>query len=487
MKHCRTKWVSVSIITLNCLFISGAVFGSEDSNTPTVVDAPSLSEGAMSKLVLQRTPNGDLEVRINKEVPRARIFGSTILPHPVVLIDDKFDPYLQNTRSEIRKSILGHPILFDESAGFHFLNDGYLQYSDGLAGIVAEPQGIVEEHKNELLPLNKEQETLYKRISTEIDDYIQFMEPNEYKHYPNEYEDLGISSENSVKPWTESEKQFIRRVFVDILHLAPGLMLSATAGQKIPLCRVPRLRDVSPGHSGILVTFDQIIFVPNRFFDNNFPLRYMVYELLHLADCANRFSYSKEWIQFANPIITKVRKRQAETTNESQLDQSIRQHNIWPHLASCANLEEAFAGYFTEYIVHTKFQVDPKIVGQFSNHLLSPSTEEKNFPEHFVRGTKALQSRDLASARAEFLNASSVDPMNGVTYCYLTWTNDQQDWKTNLTYCTKACRIFSQAGVPLNEYWYSYARKGHDGFLRNLNKYKKQRTNDTRSKKAIDD
>jgi hypothetical protein len=678
MKLSRTKWLSVSIITLSCFVTSVVVFGSEDSNTPTVGDAPSLTAGAPSKLELQRMPNGDLEVRVNNEVPRAPNLGSMIVPPTFVIVTyDELDPYCQNSRSDIRKSILGHPILFDESAGFHFLNDGFLQFGDGAAGINTEPQGIFQESTNELLPLNKE----YKRLGissensvkprTEIHDgqlnaskdsdnqsfpsappltssaktdhvikslkngavfiapeqftefncedvrislrkhAVAFLdvadkavsayqisggfgavsifvhghrlrlndalvcitrmqaatladtvkmkmvnygkvterdyrdcrifkanfgiagllarmplvmeklsdpvrcppwlsnsvlnsiarqpelsqqdepkgealcadlsnlkaldeqqvqlfqkichEPDAYFYYaqPEQYQLLGVPEAKLSKRWSETEKEKMRKAILSIMQRVPGLILSATGGNKIALVRTTSL-----DRQELLGSRTGVIFVNDLFFQSSVLIHpyFLVHELLHQADTASHLSLSREWIRLARQT------RATENIKQNSLENTkLPDHNSAPSQSN-KSISETFAYYFTEYIFPFLLRVNTAETRRFSRQFLCPSDEEMQFNAHYIRGQLAFRTGALQEAREEYLTARSLKPSVARVYLGLagTYHGDLANLELSRKYCTKACELFSFANVAPTEYYFSKARAGRDWAKREL-------------------
>jgi hypothetical protein len=312
-------------------------------------------------------------------------------------------------------------------------------------------------------PMNEQQKTISAGISHDPDTYVYFASPDQY-------EAIGatpLPKMTAPKSWTLGERFQISMVIWALLEQAPGLLLAASSGNKIALCRISDENYYEPHHKTMLSSKSNIIFIPDWFFESSsfWCCQYFAHELLHLTDVACRLSFSREWVKFANPVIKKVRQQEKSHSLEF-LSSRIRKNNIWPDLLGCRNLEESFAYYFNEYLFASDFRLAPKEIQRFSHYFLLPSHKEQLFSLHFIRGKHALAEKNLLLARSEFLAAKRLNPLVGRVYLDLagTYPKTQENYKVKLTYCQEACDIFWQAGVPRDEYYFDLAVRGRDWY-----------------------
>jgi len=268
-----------------------------------------------------------------------------------------------------------------------------------------------------------------------------------------------LPSSYTVKPWTTSEKAIFTRHIRTLLHRAPGLLLSAAGGNKIVVLRISAIRSITEdiGVRIRLESLQGLLLVPDGFFLSNHPLRALIHELLHLADSANHLSYSKDWADFANPIITRIRRKEKGLSRKrsAALEQFNYEHGIWPDFEGCENLREAFASYFTEYVDGTGFPCELVQIKRFSPRFLTPTPEELLFTEHFVNGLVDCDARNFSLARSEFEHAENIDASVARIYLELARTVRPNDELT-LECFDKACRLFAASGVPRSEVYFRW-------------------------------
>ncbi len=308
--------------------------------------------------------------------------------------------------------------------------------------------------------LSAAQAELFRRISNDPDSYVYFAEPAQSRTAGS------LSSGFGFKQWSDAEKEKLKSNFSDILHRAPGLLLSAAANNKIALYRVSSLRH---GINDVVVLkcSTGLILVPDEFLETAKHSHFLIHELLHLADSANHLSYSKDWIEFANPIIVQIREKEnsASPKNLPLLAASTRKNGIWPNLEDCRNLSEAFASYFAEYVEGTDFPCDSVQIKRFSPHFLLPKPEELLFTEHFVSGQLAFKAKNFELAGSEFNEARKLDSSVARVYLALAGTSHgMHQYKKALRYCEKACNAFAAAGVPGTEDSFAWALAWRDWY-----------------------
>jgi tetratricopeptide (TPR) repeat protein len=305
--------------------------------------------------------------------------------------------------------------------------------------------------------LDQEQARLFQNISHDPNAYFCFAQPEQYQR-------LGkLPEAASSKQWSESEKEVLRQAILSVLHRVPGLLLSATSGNKIALCRLSSVDKQDSTKSG---SRTGIIFIPDSFFQAPVQMHryYLVHELLHQADTACHISYSGEWIRLAKRL------RANKKAKQNSLKNMDLPHQGTSIFRSDGNLGEDFAYYFTEYVFPLQFRVNIAETKQFSKQFLRPSGEEMQFNAHYTLGQLAFRTGTLQQAREEYLAARSLKPSVARVYLGLadTYHGGLANLKMNLKYCTTACELFSFAGVPPNEHYYSLARSGRDWAKRKI-------------------
>lgn len=299
--------------------------------------------------------------------------------------------------------------------------------------------------------LDNDQAALYARVDHDPNHYVEFMPAERNPVLPPVY---------SLKSWTQSEKEAVTRLVAQVLNRAPGLLLAASGSSTIKLFRIRSSRDEGHGVTR-LIARSGVILVPDAYFHTAKQFHFLLHELLHLADSGNHLSYSKDWVQFANPIIQQLRRqsKNKSITDQAKLWISANRNNLWPDtFFGCQNLTEAFAFYFTEYVEGSEFRCDPIQIQRFRSHILSPTDQELSFTKHFVAGQNAYE-RDYLLARSEFSAANELDPSVARVYLGLAGTYFHTgDIERELALQKQALDAFEAAGVPETEDYFAWTR-----------------------------
>jgi len=284
-----------------------------------------------------------------------------------------------------------------------------------------------------------------KPVTLHIDNYIGFASaPKKVKLLDGKY---------PCKPWTNSEVQEIREIGDRVYRFGPGLFkLAATTG-KISLWRVAKVPLNSPvllSSYADAITENDNIYISDAFFAGNYRFREFVHELVHAADFGYHLTYSKEWVSFAQPIISKLKLRQEMTPHSRyyDLEQLIRTQNIWPSLSGCQNLKEALAEYFAAFAENSKFCTQESFRNGIAQRLICPVEADLLWSKRCRLGAFAFDKQDYAKALAEFSKAVALDPLAPLPHIFIARIHFHQfDDQKCLDESDVASECFKKAGV----------------------------------------
>lgn len=282
-----------------------------------------------------------------------------------------------------------------------------------------------------------------------IDDYI-YMLDRESKIPPWSGEKL------APKPWALEEVNEIRPLLVDILRKYPGLFeLAASNGKvKIYRCLVP------PGDSKFAIAVSSLdsLFLPNAFFHESRrkKYKYLVHEMVHLADWGGRLAYSNEWVSFANPVASKMRLqlKLGDFNTWNQLYESVtKEERSWPSIYGSTNLREALAEFFAEFAANERFPegVRPSY-DKFAQKLIQPSEQDIQWSKHFKQAMVLVMEKNHLSAIQELEQCISIDPAAPYPYHFLIMEADKsENWTKYSIAAKEGLKVYQSAGVPINE------------------------------------
>lgn len=221
--------------------------------------------------------------------------------------------------------------------------------------------------------------------------------------------------------WKDKEKEQIIYELETVISAYPGLVLNASSGQSINLFRIKKLDSKlsSRKRSNCLATAYpksksisiSDLYFPNKKKNSNSGLyRTLIHELVHLADCGNRYSYSKVWIKAAYPKIREA-KFFWRLRLKSKIHKIAKTNNL-PSTYSTKNLRECLAECASTYLAEG--YPDTKIAKVFKKKiepkLLQPTQEECLWSINFIKGQKALQKGNLKLAKNQILKAMKINP-----------------------------------------------------------------------------
>lgn len=133
--------------------------------------------------------------------------------------------------------------------------------------------------------------------STDVYFHVYFAEPSEFERTERLSEKL--------KTWTSDEKILADVALKKIGSEVPGLFKLLSSNGKMPLVRVSRFDDRS---TIAVAKFNKILLSDKVFVDEEQILHTLLHEFIHAADAGYRISCSREWVDFAQPTIHKIRR-----------------------------------------------------------------------------------------------------------------------------------------------------------------------------------
>jgi tetratricopeptide (TPR) repeat protein len=302
--------------------------------------------------------------------------------------------------------------------------------------------------------IDKTQEQLSKTAKP-FETYIRFVEPT----------DKDVSAfqvrNYAVKKWTELERNDVHRILQHIFLTAPGLIMRAASGAQLALVRTatinrPENMSTDLRHSDSMAASAGPLSInfADEFFLSPHQCHGLVHELVHAADYTGKVSYSKEWMDFAQPIISKIRIKLNFLSAFEKRELAVhmmRGGGEWVSLYGCENMMEALAEYTSTYI-DDRERVDTNFEHEFANRLLVPSPQDLDSGRHFKLGYNALDRKQYDEAIMEFTKSIDIDPNVGIPHARLAiaLAKKSQNAKALLE-CETAEVCFDKAGIPLED------------------------------------
>jgi len=270
-----------------------------------------------------------------------------------------------------------------------------------------------------------------------------------------------------LKPWSEREKKDVQIIVDRILHVAPGLLIRAASGGKLALCRTASISashtspaSVNSAHSPAGVTCACAIVLSDRFFESRLQFHGLVHELVHECDLTGRICYSKEWVRYINPTISKSRLEMAlsPTYKSRSLAEQLRRKNLCPSAYSCENLQEALAEMTAAYVDDSGFQAEPTFFKQFGRRLLLPSDADQFYDMQFKRASIEFCNNNYAESVNAMLPVVAAEPDLAVAHARLAASYAKVDENLALDEAKKAIECYTASGAPWTEPEVKFAR-----------------------------
>jgi tetratricopeptide (TPR) repeat protein len=262
-----------------------------------------------------------------------------------------------------------------------------------------------------------------------------------------------------LKPWTDEEKKDVSAIVDRILHVAPGLLVRAASGGKLALCRTSVITTSHAtgsiaGHNPAAVTCPCAIVLADRYFEVRSQFHGLVHELVHEVDSTGRVGFSKEWIDYINPTISKTRLELAFSPTYKMKDvvDRLRKNSLCPTPYSCENLQEALAEMTAAYVDDADFQADPSFFERFGRHLLLPDEGQQRIDMQFKLGSIAYRNGHYSESVDDFLPVLAAEPGLAVAHARLAACYEQMTDKNRaLDEAKKGIALYTAAGAPWTE------------------------------------
>lgn len=258
--------------------------------------------------------------------------------------------------------------------------------------------------------------------------------------------------------WKPGEKEQFTRMLGEVSKCAPGLITRAASGHQLHIVRVsdlPFSATTAGAFDADALTRPDAILIPDVFFENSrrLQLRCFLHELVHSADMAGQIALSKEWVRFANPIISESRCEATFGHLERRAGRTITPHNAWPSMYGCENLTEALAEYFAARAIGTEdFQFDPVFGKQFASQLMHATKKSAQFLSVYKAGSKLYNEKKYEAAIPVLLEARKLDPsVPGTDACLAACYAYTGKYDICLKYAAAALKSLKKYGVPPGE------------------------------------
>jgi tetratricopeptide (TPR) repeat protein len=286
-----------------------------------------------------------------------------------------------------------------------------------LTGFFADSSGQAEQNPE----ANLVAEHFYFVESTDSDDKV-------IKAFTNTFH-------RPCQTWQAEDKALVKSLLEEISKKCPDLLIAAAGERKLALIRVGTLpaepQRNKPPHEytaeagpGCLVFGDEYFSWKKRLD----VLTMLCHELVHAADSSYSVAYSKLWIDFAQPTISRLRLRSQLSTPAGQnyYSKLINKKGIWTSLYGSTNMIEGLAEYLTSNRSGEVeiLRAQPDLNKMVVQKLLKPSAAELDYREFMTQGRISCGCHEYDKALATFLAAHKIDsrPISAdfwIAYCCL--------------------------------------------------------------------
>jgi tetratricopeptide (TPR) repeat protein len=259
--------------------------------------------------------------------------------------------------------------------------------------------------------INKSQAELAK-TARPLETYIRFIDPKDED--VSTFETRGIKA----KEWTELERNDVHRIFQHIFLTTPGLIMRAASGDQICLVRTTNIRlpetlstDMKHTDGMAASAAPLAVNFADQFFTTPKQCHGLVHELIHAADYYGQIANSKEWIDFAEPTISRIRIKLnfLSAFEKRELAMHLLRGGDWVSLYGCENLIEALAEYTSTYITDRERDLDSDFERLFADKLLMPTAKDLEAARHYKLGYSAFNHDKFEEAIAELSKCIAID------------------------------------------------------------------------------
>lgn len=239
------------------------------------------------------------------------------------------------------------------------------------------------------------------------------------------------------KKWSADERQIISNIVERLKYSSPKFISLSTASSGLKFARasiVTLLND----ETCMAATCGDTIVVSDKFFEEtNQQLHCLTHELVHRADLYGFITYSREWITFAQPLISKF-----ETMPTAKL------LGQWPSKYACKDLSEALAEYATSYLEGQFFESKVLFDTSIEPMIFHPTDSQLTWCRLVAQAKRFIAKNQMRDAEDCLNKAVSMYPSKAIPYHYLAVVSARGgDEKATADYTDKFIATLNYAGL----------------------------------------
>jgi hypothetical protein len=268
-----------------------------------------------------------------------------------------------------------------------------------------------------------------------------------------------IATRRDIVSWTPEERCCVQKMAEDVLKAVPDLVVKASAGGKIMLCRSDSLgkftqNSILGGSSEVTESTPSAIVFSKEFFSNECKYKDFVHELVHLADAGSLVAYSPEWIALTQPLIhaawIRLRGMDADDLSRSLALVSKTENSLRRYFYQ--DLNEALAECTASFIVGEDFDIRSKFQSTILPLLLNRTSDSLRWSALLKKGHQERIARHFAAAMVAYKAAARIYPSAPLPYYYMGITLKREHRLDEALLCTRrALESFKKTGVQVTE------------------------------------
>lgn len=251
--------------------------------------------------------------------------------------------------------------------------------------------------------------------------------------------DLQNSNISSIvfKKWTADERQIISNLVSRLKYSATQFIGLSTTASGLKFARASTVTLVN-NENCMAATCGETIVVSDKFFEEtNQQLHCLTHELVHRADLYGFITYSKEWIAFAQPMISKFEGMSSE-----------KLQGLWPSVYACENLNEALAEYAACYLEGQFFASKDSFDKSISPMIFHPDDSQLTWYRLLSQANTFMAKNQLKNADECLTKAISICPSQAMPFHYLAVSSARRaDLKGTIGYTDKFLGALDKAGL----------------------------------------
>ncbi len=265
------------------------------------------------------------------------------------------------------------------------------------------------------------------------------------------------STNYECKRWTIVEKRMVQGLCESLLYRGSALLHRAASNDKVQLRRaaiLPVTTKISTIFDAVAITTNNSITIADEFFNcsPNSQMDILLHELVHAADPAEEVAYSKDWVDFAEPIISKARFQAAIDDSSGHLWNSQAKDHQWPSHFGCKNLTEALAEYLVADMNKEHSIGDDCFRERITAKFFSMDANELAFLSHYNMGCKSYSKGKYDDAIKQFELCTELRPLVAMPFAYISACFVRQGkYQGSLQQSEHALNMLNSLGVTIRD------------------------------------